>query len=67
MGTGWAKGIHWTDIEVVNEPGGKPIVNLTGKAKVISDSLGVAQMLITISHCDDYAVAFATAVGHPTA
>lgn len=67
LGTGWAKGILWTDIEVVNEPGGKPIVNLTGQAKVISDSMGVAQMLISISHCEDYAVAFATAVGHSTA
>ena len=67
LGTGWAKGILWTDIEVVNEPGGKPIVNLTGQAKAISDSLGIAQMLISISHCEDYAVAFATAVGHSTA
>ena len=66
LGTGWAKGILWTDIEVVNEPGGKPIVKLAGQAKVISESLGVTQMLITISHCEDYAVAFATAVGNST-
>ena len=67
LGTGWAKGIHWTDIEVINEPGGKPIVSLTGQAKTISDSLGIKQVLITISHCDEYAVAFATAVGEPVA
>jgi len=63
LGTGWAKGISWTDIEVINEPGGKPIVSLSGQAKTISDSLGIAQVLVSISHCDDYAVAFATAVG----
>ena len=65
LGTGWAKGILWTDIEVINEPGGKPIVSLTGQAKAISDSLGIDQVLVTISHCEDYAVAFATAVGRP--
>jgi holo-[acyl-carrier protein] synthase len=63
LGTGWAKGIHWTDIEVVNEPGGKPVVNLTGQAKRISQSMGISEVMITISHCDEYAVAFATAVG----
>jgi len=67
LGTGWAKGILWTDIEVVNEPNGKPVVGLTGQAKVISESLGITEVLITISHCDDYAVAFATAVGDPSA
>ena len=65
MGTGWAKGIRWTDIEVINEPSGRPTANLTGQAKTICDSLGINQVLITISHCDEYAVAFATAVGDP--
>ena len=48
LGTGWAKGILWTDIEVINEPGGKPIVSLTGQAKTISDSLGIDQVLSLI-------------------
>ena len=66
IGTGWAKGIQWTDIEVVNEMGGKPFVRLSGQAKEICDSMGIHEILISISHCRSFATAFATAVGTPT-
>jgi len=62
LGTGWAKGISWTEIEVVNESGGKPIVNLSGEAKRIAGAMGIGQVLVSISHCDEYATAFATAI-----
>ena len=63
IGTGWAKGIQWTDIEVINQMGGKPEVRLGGEAKNICDSKGISEILISISHCREYATAFATAVG----
>lgn len=63
MGTGWAKGIGWTDIEVGNEPGGKPIVVLRGGARDVAESLNIGEILISISHCRSHAVAFATAMG----
>jgi holo-[acyl-carrier protein] synthase len=63
MGTGWAKGIQWTDIEVVNQMGGKPLVHIQGVAKTICDDRGISDMLISISHCKLYATAVATAVG----
>ena len=63
LGTGWAKGIQWTDIEVGNEPGGRPFVRLTGAAKEVSESRGITEVLISISHCRLFATAFATAVG----
>ncbi|MEM7784101.1 MAG: holo-ACP synthase [Planctomycetota bacterium] len=62
MGTGWAKGIQWTDIEIVNQMGGKPEVQLGGQAKVICDSLTIEEILISISHCREFATAFATAL-----
>ncbi len=62
FGTGWAKGIHWTDIEVVNEMGGKPNVVTHGEATTLCDQRGIVTVLISISHCKEYAVAFATAV-----
>ena len=62
MGTGWAKGIHWTDLEIRNESGGQPFVQLCGEAQNICEQKGVSQMLISISHCDSFATAFATAV-----
>ncbi len=63
LGTGWAKGIHWTDVEVVNEVGGKPSLNIDNRAKEVADDLGIQEMLISISHCRNYAVAYVTAVG----
>lgn len=60
LGTGWAKGIQWTDVEVVNEVSGAPVIKITGKAADIARDLGIRQIMITISHCRAYATAFAT-------
>jgi holo-[acyl-carrier protein] synthase len=63
LGTGWAKGIQWTDVEVHNEVGGKPTLVLSNRAREVADALGIREMLISISHCRNYATAFVTAVG----
>lgn len=62
LGTGWAHGIKWTEVEVVNQQGGKPNIVLAGKAKQISEQLGIREIMISISHCRSYAVAYATAI-----
>ncbi len=62
LGTGWAHGIQWTEVEVVNQQGGKPNIVLSGKAKQISEQLGIQEIMISISHCRSYAVAYATAI-----
>lgn len=64
MGTGWSNGIHWTDIEIANKMGGAPYVELHGEAKKICAEKGIAEILISISHCQEYATAFATASAH---
>ena len=63
MGTGWAKGIQWTDLEVRNAMGGAPEVILSGAALDICESKGITEIKITISHCRLFATAFAIAVG----
>ncbi len=63
LGTGWAQGIQWTEVEVINQQGGKPIMVLSGKALEISSQQGILEMMISISHCKQYATAYATAVG----
>ena len=63
IGTGWSKGIKWTDIEVINRMGGKPYVKLNGKAIEVCADRGIDDILITISHCRLFATAFATAMG----
>lgn len=61
LGTGWRKGISWRDIEIRNEPGGRPLVVLRGGARDVSEQLGITQMLISISHCRSHATAYAVA------
>lgn len=63
IGTGWARGIRWVDVEVRNEPGGKPEIVLAGGAKKVCQRLGIDQVLVSISHCRAYATAYAVAVG----
>lgn len=63
LGTGWAHGIQWTDVEVRNQPGGKPHIVLAGVAQQLSHQRGIHEMMISISHCKSYAVAYATALG----
>lgn len=62
MGTGWAKGISWRDIEVCNDEGGRPSILLDGAAREICERRGVHEMLISISHCRSHATAYALAV-----
>ncbi len=63
LGTGWARGIQWTDVEVQNQVGGKPILVLANRASEIAESLGIQEILISISHCRSYAIAYAHGVG----
>jgi holo-[acyl-carrier protein] synthase len=67
LGTGWARGISWTDMEVRNDEAGRPSVRLGGGAREVCEKLGITDMLITLSHCRTHATAFAIAVGQTEA
>lgn len=62
LGTGWSKGIHWTDLEVTNEVSGAPKLILSGRAAEIAKERGIREVMLSISHCRSYATAFATGV-----
>ncbi|MGL6173129.1 MAG: holo-ACP synthase [Cellulosilyticaceae bacterium] len=62
LGTGFRK-FGMEDIEILRDGVGKPSVVLLGGAKVLGDQLGIESIMITISHCKEYAVAFAVAEG----
>lgn len=62
LGTGWIAGIAWTDVEVINELGGKPTIELHGGATEIAKEKGIREIQISITHCKSHAVAFAVSV-----
>ena len=57
LGTG-EQGIGWRDIEILAEPGGRPLVNLYGQASERANDLGLKGLTISLSHSRDYAIAF---------
>jgi holo-[acyl-carrier protein] synthase len=61
LGTGWRGGISWTDIEIRNDPSGKPTVRLAGKCRKVADKLGISSIQISISHISTHAIASAIA------
>jgi holo-[acyl-carrier protein] synthase len=65
LGTGWRKGLAWTDMEVRNDHQGKPQVLLCGAAKDVAQRLGISDIHLSISHCRAYAVAYALALHGP--
>ena len=63
LGTGWRDGIAWTDIEVVREPSGRPVLRLTGQALRIANELGIRSWILSLTHTPNYAMASAIARG----
>ncbi len=57
LGTGWAEGVRWKQIEVTAAEKGKPEVRLTGRAAELAQAMGVKGIHVSISHSDGYAVA----------
>ena len=60
VGTGFSKGVKWKSVEVVNDPRGQPQVRL---GKAIRDHIGDKNILISLSHTKNHAVAAAILIG----
>jgi holo-[acyl-carrier protein] synthase len=63
LGSGLAGGIEWTDVVLVRGARGAPTVRLEGAARERAAAIGAVQLLVSLSHARDYAVAQALALG----
>jgi holo-[acyl-carrier protein] synthase len=50
LGTGWAAGVKWKDIEVQKLPSGKPQLHLHGEAFEHAASLGATRFHVSLTH-----------------
>jgi holo-[acyl-carrier protein] synthase len=57
IGWGLRNGIQWTDIEVENDPIGKPCLFFHQMAKEVLETLRIQKTLLTLSHDRPFAVA----------
>lgn len=58
-----ARGISWQDLEVERGTNGAPSLKLHGRAAVVAESVGVKQLLISLSHSRLQAAAVVIAQG----
>jgi holo-[acyl-carrier protein] synthase len=57
LGTGWAKGVTWLDVEVRREGQSAPTLLLSSEAQRLSAAMGTRSVHITLSHTHQFAVA----------
>lgn len=57
LGCGIGENCSLTDIDISSTPSGSPALTLSGNAKKYADHLGVNNILVSVSHEANYAVA----------
>lgn len=62
LGTGIGP-VSWREMEVLNEPSGKPTLRLTGKAAKIAGFLGYTSWSVSLTHSRGMAAAVVVAAG----
>jgi holo-[acyl-carrier protein] synthase len=49
--------MEWRNIEIANNKDGKPFVKLTGEARKTLNKIGAGEIIVSLSHTRNYAVA----------
>ena len=57
IGTGWGRGVSWTEVEVRRAPGGRPTIAFHGRAAEVAAKLGVKHVALSITHSKEHAIA----------
>ena len=57
LGCGIGEKCAFTDIEILNDDNGRPVLTFSGAAAKLAASLGVSEVKLSISHENHYAVA----------
>lgn len=65
LGTGLSSGISWKDMEVCRQPGAAPEFSFSGRVAELCRKRGVSGTLISLSHEQEFALAFVIITGKP--
>jgi holo-[acyl-carrier protein] synthase len=57
LGTGISRGVTWNEFQVTRQPGGRPVLELAGRAKRLAEQLGVKNIALSLTHSRDLAMA----------
>ena len=50
LGTGISRGVTWNEFQVERHPGGRPILELRGRAALLARQLGVKTISLSLTH-----------------
>jgi len=62
LGTGLGPRMQWTDIQVTNDPDGRPVVALGGAVAARAGHCGFRHVCVSLTHTAEFAIAQAAAV-----
>ena len=57
LGTGISRGVAWNEFAVERQPGGRPILELRGRAALLAKELGVKTISLSLTHIRSLAMA----------
>jgi holo-[acyl-carrier protein] synthase len=57
LGTGISRGVTWNEFEVARNPGGRPVLELRGRAALLAEELGVRAISLSLTHTGSLAMA----------
>lgn len=63
LGTGWAEGVAWRDVEVIAAGSGAPSLRLSGAAAERARALGVRRHHLSLTHTAELAAAYVVLEG----
>ena len=57
LGTGISRGVTWIEFQIEREPGGRPVLELRGRAALLARELGVKTISLSLTHARSLAMA----------
>jgi holo-[acyl-carrier protein] synthase len=57
LGTGISRGVTWIEFQVARQPGGRPVLELRGRAALLARELGVKNISLSLTHTGNLAMA----------
>lgn len=63
IGTGWAEGTAFNEVEIYNDSSGRPYIKLLGKTAITLEQLTIAEIHVSLSHTSAIGMAVVMVVG----
>jgi holo-[acyl-carrier protein] synthase len=57
LGTGISRGVTWIEFQIARQPGGRPVLELRGRAALLAKELGVKTISLSLTHTGNLAMA----------